>query len=107
MMDYMDSGLKTWEPSIKRNASALCGQIKRLFVFRNYDNVNEVDWLYFQEAWYTKTNIKIASIYDRMTECGPLEKGMANHFSILALRTSWTVLKGKMIEYWKRNSPGQ
>ena len=22
-----------------------------------------------------------------MTECGPLEKGMANHFSILALRT--------------------
>ena len=24
-------------------------------------------------------------------ECGPLEKGMANHFSILALRTSLTV----------------
>ena len=23
----------------------------------------------------------------RLTECGPLEKGMANHFSILALRT--------------------
>ena len=23
----------------------------------------------------------------QMTECGPLEKGMANHFSILALRT--------------------
>ena len=22
-----------------------------------------------------------------LTECGPLEKGMANHFSILALRT--------------------
>ena len=32
---------------------------------------------------------------------------MANHFSILALRTPWTVLKGKMIGYWKRNSPGQ
>ena len=40
-------------------------------------------------------------------ECGPLEKGMANHFSILALRTPWTVWKGKMIGYWKRNSPGQ
>ena len=26
-----------------------------------------------------------------LTECGPLEKGMANHFSILALRTPWTV----------------
>ena len=25
------------------------------------------------------------------TKCGPLEKGMANHFSILALRTPWTV----------------
>ena len=28
-----------------------------------------------------------------LTECGPLEKGMANHFSILALRTPWTVWK--------------
>ena len=28
-----------------------------------------------------------------LTECGPLEKGMANHFSILALRTPWTVMK--------------
>ena len=37
-----------------------------------------------------------------LTECGPLEKGMANHFSILALRTSWTVWKGKMIGYWKK-----
>ena len=28
-----------------------------------------------------------------LTECGPLEKGMANHFSILALKTPWTVWK--------------
>ena len=28
-------------------------------------------------------------------KCGPLEKRMANHFSILALRTPWTVWKGK------------
>ena len=42
-----------------------------------------------------------------LTECGPLEKGMANHFSIFALRTPWTVWKGKMIGYWKRYSPGQ
>ena len=41
-----------------------------------------------------------------VTECGQLEKGMANHFSILALRTPWTVWKGKMIAYQKRNSPG-
>ena len=30
-----------------------------------------------------------------LTKCGPLEKGMANHFSIFALRTPWTVWKGK------------
>ena len=30
-----------------------------------------------------------------LAECGPLEKVMANHFSILALRTPWTVWKGK------------
>ena len=30
-----------------------------------------------------------------LTECGPLEKGTANHFSIFALRTPWTVWKGK------------
>ena len=41
-----------------------------------------------------------------LTECGPLEKGMANHFSILALRTPWTAWKGGMIGYWKRSSPG-
>ena len=35
-----------------------------------------------------------------LTECGPLEKGMANHFSILALRTQWIVWTGKMIGYW-------
>ena len=42
-----------------------------------------------------------------LTKCGPLEKGMANHFSILALRTPWTVWKDKKIGHWKMNSPGQ
>ena len=32
--------------------------------------------------------------------CGPLEKGMASHFSILALRTPWTVWKGKTTGHW-------
>ena len=41
-----------------------------------------------------------------MTHCGPLEKGMANHFSILALRSPWTVWKGQNIGHWKMNSPG-
>ena len=30
-----------------------------------------------------------------LTKYGPLEKAMANHFSILALRTPWTIWKGK------------
>ena len=30
-----------------------------------------------------------------LIECGPLEKGTSNHFSILALRTPWTVWRGK------------
>ena len=42
-----------------------------------------------------------------LTGCSPMEKGLANHFSILALRTPWTVWTGKMIGYWKRNYPGQ
>ena len=41
-----------------------------------------------------------------LTKCGPLEKVMANHFSILALRTPWTEWKGKKIWHWKMNSPG-
>ena len=30
-----------------------------------------------------------------LIKCGPLEKGMVNHFSFLALKTPWTVWKGK------------
>ena len=41
-----------------------------------------------------------------LTERGLLEKGIANHFSILALRTLWTVWKGKKIGHWKMNSLG-
>ena len=38
------------------------------------------------------------------TREGPLEKGMANCFNILALRTPWTVWKGKKIRHWKMNT---
>ena len=40
-----------------------------------------------------------------LTECGPLEKGMANHFSILALRTPWTGWKGKNDRILKEEIP--
>ena len=32
---------------------------------------------------------------------------MANHYNILALRTPWTVWKGKKMGHWKMISPGQ
>ena len=37
-----------------------------------------------------------------LTKRGPLEKGMANHFSILALRTPWTVSFWCKHKCWKR-----
>ena len=36
-----------------------------------------------------------------LTKCGTLEKAMIDHFSIPALRTPWTVWKGKKIGHWK------
>ena len=47
------------------------------------------------------------SLWRVLTKRSPLEKGMENHFSILALRTPWTVWKGKKMGHWKMNSPGQ
>ena len=41
-----------------------------------------------------------------LTKNCPLEKGMANHFIILALRTPWTVWKDKKVWHWKMNGPG-
>ena len=38
------------------------------------------------------------SWYRVLTKCGPLENAMATHFSILALRTPWTVWKSKKID---------
>ena len=37
-----------------------------------------------------------------LTKCGSLEKRMANHFSILALRTPWTVWKSKKKKFGLR-----
>ena len=38
------------------------------------------------------------------TKYGPVEKGVANHFSILAIRTAWTVWKGKKTWHWNMNT---
>ena len=36
-----------------------------------------------------------------LTTCGPLDKDMATHTSVLAWRTLWTVWKGEKIWCWK------
>jgi len=40
-----------------------------------------------------------------LTECGPLEKGMANHFSILALRTPRNSMKRQNDRILKEKLP--
>ena len=40
---------------------------------------------------------------ERSDKHGALEKGMASHYSILALRTPWTIWEGKKIGHWKMN----
>ena len=48
--------------------------------------------------------LNVISQWRVLTKCGPLEKRMANHFCILALRTPWTLWKDKRIGHWKMNS---
>ena len=40
-----------------------------------------------------------------LTECGPLEKGMANHFSLLALRTPMNSMKRQKDRLLKEELP--
>ena len=47
------------------------------------------------------------SVVESSDKRGPLEKEMANHFSILALRTTWTVWRGEKIGHLKMNFPCQ
>ena len=52
--------------------------------------------------WCTVRPPKMNGSWQRvLMKRGPLEKGMANYFSILALRTPWTVWKGRKIGHWK------
>ena len=74
---------------------------------------NEPNWSHGSQPCLTQWNYEPRHVgppkTDRswwrvLTEHGPLEKVMANHFSILAMRTPWTVWKGKKIGQWKMNS---
>ena len=77
---------------------------------------NEPNWSHGSQPCLTQWNYEPCHVgppkIDRswwrvLRKCGPLEIGMANHFSILAFRLPWTVWKGKNIWHWKMNSPGR
>ena len=78
-------------------------------------NWNEPNWSHGSQPCLTQRNYEPCgggppktdrSCWRVLTKCGPLQKGMANHFSILALRIPWTVWKGKKMGHCKMNSPG-
>ena len=75
----------------------------------------KASWLHGSQSCLTQRNYEPCHVglpktdgswWRVLTKHSPLEKGMANHFSILALRTPWRVWKGKNIGHWKINSPG-
>ena len=78
---------------------------KRFFGFHQFGCINSSAFslLYsptltsIHDYWTTALTRQtfVAIVMSLLTRRGPLEKGMANHFSILALRTPWTVIKGK------------
>ena len=76
---------------------------------------NERKWSHGPQPRLTQRNYELCSDgppkrdsrWRVLTKHSPLEKGMANHFRILALRTPWTVWKGKKIWHWKMNFPGR
>ena len=96
-------------PSIRgfSNESALCIRWPKYWSFSfNVSPSNEHPGLIsFGMDWLDL--LAVQRTLKSLTECGPLGKGMANHFNILALRTSWTVWKCKKIGHWKMNSPGR
>ena len=74
---------------------------------------NLPNWLHGSQPCLTQRNYEPCCIgppktdepwWRVLTRYGPLEEGMTNHFSIFALKTPWTVWKGKMIWHWKMNS---
>ena len=64
-----------------------------------------IQWNY--ESYHVGPPKTDGSCWRVLTKCGPLEKEMANHISILTLRTLWTVWKGEKRWHWKMNSPGR
>ena len=73
-------------------------------------------WSHGPQPCLTQWNYELCRVGPHKTEgsCGEfwkkrglLDKGKADYFSILALRTPWTVWKGKKIGHWKMNSPGR
>ena len=63
-----------------------------------------IQWNY--ESYYVGPHKNDGSWWRVLRKWGPWENGVANDFSIPALRTPWTVWKGKHITHWEMNSSG-
>ena len=84
--------LKYWSFSFNISPSKECSG---LISFR----IDWFDFLAVQESLKSllQDHSSKASILHQ-SKCGPLEKGMANRFSILALRTALTIWKGPTLD---------
>ena len=82
---------QTWEPQSQKTSQA---------DYMDHSPVNDTQWNY--EPCHVGPPKMDGSWWRVLIKRGPLEKGMANHFSILALRTRWAVWKGK-----KRHDTGK
>ena len=65
------------------------------------------DWTELNKPYHIGPPKTDESCWRVLTKCGPLEKEVTNHFSILTLRTLWTGWKGKKRWHLKMNSPGR
>ena len=109
-------------PSFSHSQSLPSGSLNKLLIllYQRTDRMktiiteNQPKWSHRSHPGVTQWNYEPCAVgppkMDRswwrvLTKRGSLEKGMAYHFSFLALRTLWTVWKGKKIWHCKMNHP--
>ena len=101
-------------PPIRKlqQASHPCPSESRQNENHNYRKL--INWSHWSQPCLTQWNHESCHVrplrtdgswWRVLTKCGPLEKGMENHFSILALKNPWKYEKAKKIWHWKTELP--